>query len=116
MFLQAVILVVMAFGGFFWYPRLIGTILNFFCACTCHLACVVVLFSARLSPMGELCSWNLTESTYKGKDDGWEEPTYQDDANKLLGLAATQFIFWIVQCFCCCIPLFCTPVEDKEYD
>ena len=60
---------------------------------------------------------NIAPNTYKGdgefKDNG---PTYQDDANLMLGLAIIQIVFFSAQCCCCWIPLYTTPVKDAEYD
>jgi len=109
-------LIFLAFGGFWWYPRLIGTMTNFCCACCCHISAVSLLFGGRLNPFGKICSYNLSTSTYKGDLEWEDKPTYQDDANKMLILAVVQLIFWCVQCCCCCIPLFMTPVKDKEYE
>ena len=68
MFLQAVNFVVMAIGGFFWYPRLFGTVINFICAATFHLAAVILLFGGRLSPPGDICSYNISPNTYDSDD------------------------------------------------
>ena len=56
----------MAIGGFWWYPRLIGTVINAFCACCCHFSAVVMLFVARFGPAGKLCSLNRAADTYDG--------------------------------------------------
>ena len=110
MFIQAVNFIVMAIGGFFWYPRLCGTLFNLVCAFTCHFASVILMFNRRLRPFGDLCSNNYVTSTYNGDND-WDEGgnTYEDDANLMILLAVFQFLFWLVQCFCCCLPLLCTP-------
>lgn len=34
----------------------------------------------------------------------------------MMVLFACQLLFWCIQCCCCCIPLFMTPVKDKEYE
>ena len=93
--------VFLAFGGFWWYPRLIGSCLNFFCACCCHFAAILSLFGGNLGPAGKLCSFNIVSSTYEGdgksnetNGDWKDEPTYQDDANKMLILGCIQLVFW----------------------
>ena len=97
MFLQAANFVVLAIGGFWWYPRVVGTILNFLCACCFHFTAIVMLFGGRLSPPGDLCSYNIVTSTYNSSDKEWDPDgyTYEDDANKMMGLAGCQLVFWI---------------------
>ena len=66
MLLQAANFVTLAFGSFWFYPRLIGTFCNCFCACCCHLSAIIMLWSARFSLLGRLCSLNIDSSTYNG--------------------------------------------------
>lgn len=86
MFLQSIVLASMAAGAFFWYPRLIGTICNFFCACIFHFIAVVLLFAGRFNPKGKLCALNIVPSTmimgiYDGGldiDNAFYGTTYKD--------------------------------------
>ena len=32
----------------------------------------------------------------------------------MFAFAIVQFIFWTIQCYCCCLPLIYTPVKDHE--
>ena len=34
----------------------------------------------------------------------------------MFAFAIVQFIFWTVQCYCCCLPLIYTPVKDVSHE
>ena len=88
MFMQSANFVLMAVGGFFYYPRLIGTIINCCLACPCHFTAFVMMFVRRNNPIGDLCSYNEAPSTYEG-DGQWDigGDTYEDDARKMKVMA-----------------------------
>jgi hypothetical protein len=52
MIAQAVNFIVMTIGAFFFYPRCIGTILNFLLACCCHSTAISIALAARFLPFG----------------------------------------------------------------
>lgn len=76
-----------------------------------------MMFSGVTSPISRACGMNKSTSTYKG-DYEWDYSgtSYENEYFIMFAFAIVQTIFWTVQCYCCCIPLFTTPVKDKEYE
>lgn len=126
--IQALNFILLAVGAFWFYPRLIGTIINTICAFCAHPASWGAALGSALSTPGIYCSFNVAPSTYTGGFKGgmtgaellgtgnstlfgdWDEgTTYQSDQSRLLALGICQLLFWIPQCFCCWYPLYKTP-------
>ena len=98
----------MAIGGFWFWPRLIGTYCNFCCGCI-HFAAIITAFVVSTNPKGVACEMNVAYNTYDGDKFETSGATYQSDQNMMVALAAVQLIFFLVQCFGCCLPLWTTP-------
>ena len=70
MIFQVQVFVLLAFGSYCFWPRVIGSSLTCCSAWCCNLPIILVLWSARLNPAGELCSHNLAPSSYNGDAGG----------------------------------------------
>ena len=104
--------ITLTFGAFWYYPRLIGTICNCCCGCA-HFGTMVAALSYRFSPYGNYCAANEGGNAHLGGgkfDDSW---TFKKDGQTLAALGAIQCIFWIIQCYCCCLPLYLTPSDNE---
>ena len=102
--------VIMTLGAFYFYPRIIGTFINCCYGC-CHLIAWTLILGMRFNPIGNHCVLNVAPLQYTGDntfDDSW---TYKKDGSVLAILGALQFILWCCQCYCCWLPLYCTPNE-----
>jgi len=109
----AINFIVMAFGGFFFYPRYFGTWCNLCYGC-CHCAAFITALSVRFNPYGIFCSYNVESSTFVAYDQFTDDSTYKSDGMMLAGLGFVQIILWVIQCCCCCLPLLYTPVDGKS--
>ena len=58
--------VLMTFGAFFFYPRVIGTLCNCCCACFCHFGAWTMALAYRYNPIGVYCSINVAPNHYLG--------------------------------------------------
>jgi len=105
---------VMTFGTWFWWPRYIGCIMNC-CLANCTLIGGIVSIVAVGRPYGRICSYNRSTSTYKG-DYEWDFDgrTYEDEFGMILGVGVLSFVFWFIQCCCCWIPCYTTPLTSKD--
>ena len=66
MIVQGINFILMAIGAFWFYPRFIGTILNFCCACCFGLSAWSAALAAAVNPIGRWCSMNVAPTTYEG--------------------------------------------------
>ena len=91
--LMACNFILLIFGSFYFYPRLVGTYLN--CCCSCgHIAVAAYALALRFNPVGAHCAINVARIQYKGAskfDDTW---TYKRDGDTLAALCILQVIFW----------------------
>lgn len=71
--------VLMAIGGFWFWPRLIGTMFNCCCGC-CHLFAWSVALGARFSVWGNWCAYNDASINYTGNRVFNDDATYVKDA------------------------------------
>jgi len=129
MLLQSLNFILLAVGGYWFYPRLIGTFVNWVLG-FCHLCIIGFTLYARFSPFGRWCSYNtagnngfaietydklqyqygyisLAQSSILVKD-------YRGDATLMLNLAIFQLSFCLIQVFCLWLPLYRTPVKDED--
>ena len=69
--------VLLTFGAFWFWPRLVGTLVNFFIGC-CHCSAISMMMAGVMGPHGRICGYNLAPSTYLG-DEKFDEDgmTYQ---------------------------------------
>ena len=115
--MNAINLIVMIYGAFYWTPRLYGTLCNFCCAC-CHFFAIFSTFSYRYGAYGYKCAANKSPSTYEGNGKWSDSTTYASDGQLLLVLGSVQLVFWFFQCCFLCIPLLKTPsvhlVKEEE--
>jgi len=122
LFLMSLNFVMMTFGAFFWTPRLIGTICNFCCSC-CHIAGWATALGYGASPMGRWCAMNIIGNQYKGNASLFDlmgdsskyfsdQMSYKKDQLLLLVIGAIQLAFWVLQCYCCWLPLYWTPSKE----
>ena len=74
MIFSAVNFILMAIGGYWFYPRLFGTFINCCYAC-CHCAAWTMAVGVYASPLGQLCTLNVHPNDYEG-DGKW---TYTED-------------------------------------
>ena len=126
----------LALGGYWFYPRLIGTFTNWILA-FCHFTVIGFTLFARFSPFGRWCSYNVAGNNgfaIENYDSQQQEygylsiaksslfvKDYQGDSMLMLNLALIQLLFCIIQVFALGIPLIKTPVKDedsqvKQYD
>jgi hypothetical protein len=86
--------------------------MGIFCTFPLSVATLVI----RFNPFGAKCSYNTSEVDYSkgGGFDAVLPNTYADDAEKLVGLAATELILAVCQCTFCLYPLLATPVRNFE--
>ena len=109
--------VLMSVGGFYFYPRCIGTWINAFCACCCHSTVVGLALSGRWRAYGNYCSFNIMPSQYDGNYlpvvDGY---SYADEAGLIGAFGVLQMLLCFAQCCCFCLPLRNTPVVGKDKD
>jgi len=108
LFFQACNFLLMTFGAYWFYPRLIGTFVNCCYGC-CHLAAWTMAVGVFGSPLGQSCVINVQPNQYEGKEIFNDSMTWKKDGQILISLGALQCILWCVQCFCCCLPLYNTP-------
>jgi len=64
MLLHVLNFVLMSFGGFWFYPRVIGTFINWFLS-FCHVGVIVFTLFRRYNAFGVWCSYNEVAN------DGW---------------------------------------------
>merc|ERR1719203_380204 len=98
MFLLSLNFIVLAFGGFWFHPRLIGTFMNWILA-FCHLAVILFTLFARFNPFGNWCSFNVasfddsdniirdSSSPLSTISSIFTVKNYRDDAQLMLNLA-----------------------------
>ena len=113
--LTSINFIILAIGGFYFQPRYWGTFCNLCYAC-CHCSAFSLAIGVRFNPLGIWCSYNIAPIQWK--DNALDDShTYQSDGGILAGLGIIQFILWCVQCYCCCLPLYHTPIGgDKDKD
>jgi len=89
--------VLMTFGAFYFYPRLIGTFLNCCFSC-CHFAAWITALAVRFSPIGNMCGLNISGNQYEVLPDGTikfnDSWTYKKDGSVLALLGFLQMILW----------------------
>jgi len=86
--------IVMALGGFYFLPRLIGTFCNCCLGC-CHLVAFIMALAVRFNPKGAYCAANVAAIQYEGDrkfNDSW---TFKKDASLLATLGVIQLLFWL---------------------
>lgn len=128
MFLQVLNFIVLAIGGYWFYPRLIGTFMNWVLG-FCHFCVIIFSLYARFSPFGRWCSYNVAGNNgsaiesyenlqqvygYFETKSSIFEKDYKGDSILMLNLAFFQLIFCLIQVFCLWIPLYGTPIKDED--
>lgn len=58
--------VLLTFGAYYWWPRFIGSIMNF-ALCNCHLVGVILMIVGVTNPYARMCQYNKATSTYDEK-------------------------------------------------
>lgn len=53
--------VLLAIGGFWFYPRVIGTFLNWLMS-LCHVGVIIFTLFGRYNPFGNWCSYNIANN------------------------------------------------------
>ena len=117
MFLQVLNMVLLMFFYKTFRVRFVGTICNCFMGIFCTFPLSVATLVIRFNPIGEKCSYNTAAVDYskgEGFDTYYPQMTYADDAEKLVGLAATALILSVFQCTLCLYPLLMTSVSNFE--
>jgi len=112
MILQGANFLVMAIGGFYFYPRLIGTVLNTLMALTCHLPAIIMAFCGNLIG-GLACTLIPFVSEYDGEKFVIGGHTYSDDGKLILYFALVQSLLVCMQLCCCWCPLRWTPIAES---
>ena len=106
--------ILLAIGAFLWWPRLVGTLLNYL-LCTCHLVGIITMFFGVYSPFPRVCQYNKASSTYDGGYKWtWDSATYEGDFGLMYGMSITMAINWCIQVCFCCLPLYMTPIEKGK--
>ena len=109
----AVNFVVLTCGAFLFYPRYFGTLCNMCYSC-CNCCAAFSAIAVRFGPFGIWCSYNESPYTYDNEKLVLNGPTYMSDGSILGAIGLLNAIFWCFQCYCCCLPLFTTPVYSKR--
>ena len=76
--LSAANFIVMAIGGFFFWPRYVGTWINFCYAC-CHCSACSMGLAVSYGPIGLLCKTNVAGNNYEGDGKFNDSTTYKSD-------------------------------------
>ena len=76
----------MVFGSYYFYPRLVGSLLNFILSGWHYLA-VLVMLTRRFDAFGKLCRANIAPSTYTAEGEWSDATTYRSDGDLLFALA-----------------------------
>lgn len=79
----------MALGGFFFWFRCCGTVLNCCLALFLHITALGIMTTGRLANQGSDCAQNIAPVNYLGSElfDS-AGPTYKDDAERMSKLIA----------------------------
>ena len=104
--------VLLTFGAFWFYPRLIGTFINCCCGC-CNLGGFIFALGVRFNPLGAHCVLNVAPLQYEGDSQFNDSWTYKKDGGVLAAFGTLQIIFWFCQCYCCHLPLYYTPNKPE---
>ena len=108
--------IALAVGAFFWWPRFIATLLNYF-LCGFHLSGVIFMVAGANNTFAQICNYNLSTSTYEGNYKwSWEGVTYESDLGMMLGFGVALSFTWFLQVFFCCLPLYLTPIGIPGVD
>jgi len=69
--IQTLNFVLLAFGGYWFYPRLLGTFFNWILS-VCHLCVIGATYYVRFNPWGRWCSYN------EASNNGWAIEKYDE--------------------------------------
>ena len=113
--IMAINFVVLAFGAFYFWPRLIGTVCNSCCLCCCHFIGLIFMLVGVGNPFARICQYNKATSTYAGdyKWD-WEGRTYSGDFKFMFSCSIVMSFMWCIQITCCALPCFMTPIKPDK--
>ena len=107
--------IIMTLGACFFWPRFVGTWINFCYAC-CHCSAFATAIAVAFGPLGARCKTNIIGNEYEGNYKFNDSMTYKMDGELLGALGAIQAVFWLAQCCLCCFPLFLTPAKISKKD
>lgn len=128
MLLHALNFTLLAFGGFWFYPRMLGTFFNWILL-VCHFAAIGFALYSRYNPFGVWCSYN------EASNDAWAIDNYKDfgkpyasitqehgrwitsyraDADLMVALAVMQSTLCVISTLFFTCPLYRTPVKDED--
>jgi len=116
--------VLLAIGGFWFYPRVIGTFLNWLMS-LCHVGVIAFTLFGRYNPFGNWCSYNIVNNNGWLIEDLVEQSedvedmhsfTYKADASLLSIMAFSQLTFVVLNICLFSQVLARTPMklEDKQ--
>ena len=83
----AINFVLMAIGGYWFYPRLIGTFLNC-CYGLCHFAAWGLAVGVYAAPPGRVCTLNIAANQYLGNREWSDDWTFKMDGQALAAMGS----------------------------